>query len=69
MKSAQAGVPSDFSIPTSWRAEIMESARSKTLTPKVQNALTRDLVVHMYSRGEQPSRSFCQHACSMVIKY
>ena len=35
----EVGVPAGFHIPTSWRAEIMDSIKSKEMTPKARNAL------------------------------
>lgn len=64
------GVPAGFTIPSSWRGEIMECIQAKYLYPKARNALTRDLVVHLYSYGGRPSRTLCQHAARrLTLKY
>ena len=58
----EAGVPKGFHIPTSWRADIMDCIKEKELTAKARNALVRDLVVHMYSFANRPSKQFCEYA-------
>lgn len=48
----------------------MECIKAKAMVPKARNALTRDLVVHMYSYGGRPSRALCQHAARrLTLKY
>ena len=69
----EMGIPLNFKIPSAWRSEIMGCIKAEQLTPKVRNALVRDLVVHMYSygtHGYRPSRKFCEHAASrLILKY
>ena len=64
------GIPAKFTIPSSWRRQIMDSIEAKQMPPPVRNALVRDLVVHMYSYGKRPSRKFCSYAARhLVLKY
>ena len=64
---SEVGVPKKFSVPDSWRSEIMVCIKDKKITPKARSALVRDLVVHMYSFSLRPSRQFCEFAARRLI--
>ena len=63
----EQGIPVKFSIPLSFRADIMEGISSSNLKPTLRNALVRDLVVHMYNFGVRPSKRFCSYAAKQLI--
>jgi hypothetical protein len=61
-------IPPNFRIPTMWRPQIMEVISKRSLpTPPVRSAMIRDLVVHMFSFGKRPSRSFCKAVARQLI--
>ena len=61
-------VPPNFQLPVCWRSEIMASLTAKDMpSPLLRSALVRDLVVHMYSYGRRPSKSFCKYAARELI--
>ena len=64
---SEVGVPKTFSVPDSWRSEIMVCIKDKKITPKAHSALVRDLVVHMYSFSPRPTQQFCEFAARRLI--
>ena len=64
-------IPVKFSIPSFFRADIMEGISSSNLKPTLRNALVRDLVVHMYiCFGVRPSKRFCSYSAKqLILKY
>lgn len=67
----EKGIPLKFSvvIPSSWRGDIMDGIKT-SMDHKLRSALVQDLVVHMYSYGERPSKNFCSYAAQcLMLKY
>ena len=64
---SEVGVPKKFSVPDSWRYEIMVCIKDKKITSKGCSALVRDLVVHMYSFSSRPLWQFCEFQVRMLI--
>ena len=54
---SEVGVPKKFSVPDSWRSEIMVCIKDKKITPKARSALV----------SPRPSQQFCEFAARRLI--